>query len=133
MADLDSPKEVTLLVYRLDFDGVNKDGLNRVIEIVDSSPYILDIDLDFYSTKNPFLDLFPKANLYSRLKKIYTFESVPKNLPEIEKRQFAIQSSQKRNLLLDKMVDLTNFLQSNRYNFVFLKFILIDFCKSMKL
>ena len=114
-ADLDNPKEVILVVYRLGFDGANKKSLNRVVEMVDSSPYILDIDLDFYSTKNPFLDLFPESGLYSKLKKIYTFESVPKHLSENEKRKFAIQSSQKRNQLLDQMVDLTNYLQSNRY------------------
>ena len=41
--------------------------------------------------QNPFLDLFAKAKLYSKLKKIYTFESVPQNVSDQEKREFAIR------------------------------------------
>ena len=40
--------------------------------------FILDIDLDFFSTLNPFVSLYKEANLYEDLKKLYTFKSVPK-------------------------------------------------------
>lgn len=38
------------------------------------SPFILDIDLDFFSTKNPFRDLYDRTNLYDRLKPLYYFK-----------------------------------------------------------
>lgn len=37
--------------------------------------FVLDIDLDFFCTKNPFLDLYKNADLYDQLKAIYKFES----------------------------------------------------------
>ncbi|XP_049809175.1 UPF0489 protein C5orf22 homolog [Schistocerca nitens] len=38
------------------------------------APFILDIDLDFFSTRNPFLGLYERAGLYHRLRHIYRFE-----------------------------------------------------------
>jgi hypothetical protein len=37
-------------------------------------PFILDIDLDFFSTRNPFRGLYENANLYSRLRELYNFQ-----------------------------------------------------------
>lgn len=49
-------------------------GRNVVQKFVDvNKPYILDIDLDFFSTRNPFKRLYENANLYSELKEIYNF------------------------------------------------------------
>lgn len=39
-----------------------------------AQPYVLDIDLDFFSTGNPFLSLYEKINLYDRLEPIFGFE-----------------------------------------------------------
>uniref|UniRef100_A0A2P2I9F5 UPF0489 protein C5orf22 homolog n=1 Tax=Hirondellea gigas TaxID=1518452 RepID=A0A2P2I9F5_9CRUS len=36
--------------------------------------YVLDVDLDFFSTLNPFLDLHRNVNMYDRLSSIYHFE-----------------------------------------------------------
>ena len=102
----------TLLSF---FHLLDSDRLDAILKVVDSSPRIvLDVDLDFFSTKNPFLDLFPDAGLYSMLKSIYTFQSVPTNLSEAEKKKFAVESSRKRNSLLAKLQDLTNYMQENR-------------------
>ena len=91
--------------------------LDRVVKIAESSSrLILDIDLDFFSTKNPFLDLFPDSNLYSRLKKIYSFEPVPQCLSFEEKKKMAIDTSTKRNVLIEKLFDLTNHLQVHRFS-----------------
>ena len=46
--------------------------------------FILDIDLDFYSTLNPFVNLYREANLYPQLKQLYTFKPVPKDLGRYE-------------------------------------------------
>ncbi|KAL4716854.1 hypothetical protein ACJJTC_012665 [Scirpophaga incertulas] len=43
-----------------------------------SQPYILDIDLDFFSTGNPFLLLYGNIDLYNRLGPIFDFE-LPKD------------------------------------------------------
>ena len=102
----------TLLSF---FHLLDSDRLDAILKLVDSSPRIvLDVDLDFFSTKNPFLDLFPDAGLYSMLKSIYTFQSVPTNLSDAEKKKFAVESSRKRNSLLAKLQDLTNYMQENR-------------------
>lgn len=40
-----------------------------------SEPYVLDIDLDFFSTGNPFLQLFDDIKLYDRLEPIFGFDT----------------------------------------------------------
>lgn len=45
--------------------------------------YILDIDLDFFSTHNPFLKIYEKAEVYQKLKKIFAF-SWPAQLEQTE-------------------------------------------------
>lgn len=45
--------------------------------------YILDIDLDFFSTHNPFLKIYEKAKVYEKLKKIFAF-SWPAQLDQAE-------------------------------------------------
>ena len=47
--------------------------------------YILDIDLDFFSTKNPFRTLYEQANLYDKLAKLYCFKRPSSNDPEVSK------------------------------------------------
>jgi hypothetical protein len=37
-------------------------------------PFVLDIDLDFFSTRNPFRGLYENADLYSRLQELYNFK-----------------------------------------------------------
>nr|CAD7413540.1 unnamed protein product [Timema cristinae] len=37
-------------------------------------PYILDVDLDFFSTRNPFRGLYERAGLYDTLRELYRFQ-----------------------------------------------------------
>lgn len=40
-------------------------------EIIEDRTWILDVDLDYFSTLNPFLSIYPKANTYEKLKDIF--------------------------------------------------------------
>ncbi|XP_064097352.1 UPF0489 protein C5orf22 homolog isoform X1 [Macrobrachium nipponense] len=73
--DLEDEKEVLLLVRTLDYetnDNLEKDILDLVKK--HGEYYILDIDLDFFTTMNPFLGMHPKVEMYSRLREIYSFD-----------------------------------------------------------
>lgn len=52
-------------------------NLSYLREVLSTKSVILDIDLDFYSTRNPFLSLYSEVNLYQMLKQLYTFEAIP--------------------------------------------------------
>ena len=92
--------------------------------IHEKSCCVLDIDLDFYSTLNPFLDMYPKIDLYKRLKNIYVFDPVPSHLQrEVgladgsdsrEKWAYAMRSRAERAELLSKLEDITNHLNENK-------------------
>lgn len=47
------------------------------------TPYILDVDLDFFSTKNPFKDLHERVNLYDKLAPLFTYKRAESNDPEV--------------------------------------------------
>lgn len=52
-------------------------------ELINDSNWILDIDLDYFSTLNPFLSIYPKADTYEKLRKIFLIEkSYDANNPE---------------------------------------------------
>lgn len=65
---LSNSKSVSLHVTEID------DSLNELIRDEPDSHWILDIDLDYFSTLNPFRDIYPKANTYEKLRKIFMVE-----------------------------------------------------------
>lgn len=73
--DLENAKEVSLHVHTLwsevDVEELKEDLL-QLIKNHDNY-YTLDVDLDFFSTTNPFLTMHSEVNMYERLKEIYRF------------------------------------------------------------
>lgn len=111
---LDNVRNIKLIVMRLG-EAINKaelqDQLFTVREQIDEvDHYILDIDLDFYSTLNPFVTLYKDSNLYQDLKKIYTFKPVPKDLELEERIALALEFGEKRKTMLDNLESIFNFL-----------------------
>lgn len=47
------------------------------------TPYVLDIDLDFFSTKNPFRSLHERVNLYDKLAPLFAYKKVASNDPVV--------------------------------------------------
>lgn len=72
----------------------------KFIEYTKDNPhYILDFDCDFFSTNNPFLTMYEKANLYTNLHKIYTFNS-PRDREDVNS---LVQCSRSREILLQEL------------------------------
>lgn len=72
-------KEVKLTVSQV------KESLSELID--DNRNWILDVDLDYFSTLNPFISIYPKAKTYERLKDIFKMnknydQNDPKSIAE---------------------------------------------------
>ncbi|XP_070499659.1 UPF0489 protein C5orf22 homolog [Chironomus tepperi] len=63
---LQNKKDVKLTVTQVN------ESLGDLVE--EDRTWILDIDLDYFSTLNPFLSIYPKANTYDRLKEIFKMD-----------------------------------------------------------
>lgn len=50
------------------------ESLNELIKDDEEAHWILDVDLDYFSTHNPFLEIYPKAGTYEKLRKIFKIE-----------------------------------------------------------
>ncbi|XP_017072167.1 UPF0489 protein C5orf22 homolog [Drosophila eugracilis] len=71
--DLQDSKSVELQVHDADDESLNP---NDFLTEKDGKGFVLDIDLDFFSTSNPFLEIYKDADCYNQLKEIFHFESV---------------------------------------------------------
>ncbi|KPJ16418.1 UPF0489 protein C5orf22-like [Papilio machaon] len=73
-----------------------------------SEPYVLDIDLDFFSTGNPFLSLYEDIGLYDRLEPIFSFE-----LPADDDEQTVEKVVALRERQLQELEHLFQFLEEH--------------------
>lgn len=119
--ELENAKDVRLFVYKMGDESKEQADVLYALKNVlqERSRCILDIDLDFFSTKNPFIEMYSKIDLYQRLKNIYTFDSPSLNesnsteSTSIERLECAMQSCLKRQQLLDNLEGITNYLQNH--------------------
>ncbi|XP_046671870.1 UPF0489 protein C5orf22 homolog [Homalodisca vitripennis] len=98
--NLSDIKEIELEVFTLPTDEVIAEtneinteinaGVNQIKTLFsrfldEGTQFILDIDLDFFSTRNPFKELYKNADLYDELKPIYQLSIPDKtNLQAVE-------------------------------------------------
>ena len=54
------------------------------------TPYVLDVDLDFFSTKNPFITLYERANVYEKLAELYSFKRPDTVDPVVSEKEYFI-------------------------------------------
>lgn len=88
---LSNSKKVSLHVSEID------DSLNELLRDDPDSHWILDIDLDYFSTLNPFLSIYPKANTYEKLRKVFMVEKTY----DIASPESVAEYADERNHVLD--------------------------------
>ncbi|XP_060656430.1 UPF0489 protein C5orf22 homolog [Drosophila nasuta] len=71
--ELQESRPVQLQVHDADTDDLDP---TQFLSAADATGFILDIDLDFFSTSNPFLEIYKDANCYAQLTEIFHFDSV---------------------------------------------------------
>lgn len=118
---LDSKKDVTLSVHTLgiyeedeDEEVEESNTAKRVVEsIVEGlktlQEYILDVDLDFFSTMNPFKNLYEKSDLYERLKELYKL-----SLPAVPSESVLVELAGRREQQLARLGALFHHLEEHR-------------------
>lgn len=99
--------EITTLGKRIESD---VDDIKTIRDIIRKYPknIVLDVDLDFFSTKNPFKNIYEKANLYQRLKKLYHFD------PLCDGGNSISDIAENRRLYIESLERIFNYLESYR-------------------
>jgi len=106
--NLENLRDVKLIVLQLE---ENDESIRRFFDkIIDIKQqveevghFILDFDLDFFSTLNPFVSLYSEAGVYQKLKSLYSIPSVPHNLETSSKIKLALKSTEDRVVMLENL------------------------------
>ncbi|XP_021939042.1 UPF0489 protein C5orf22 homolog isoform X2 [Zootermopsis nevadensis] len=118
-AELDNSRQVILQVATVGahlFSPDKKDDFQELGKMFrqyiarEGDPFILDIDLDFFSTRNPFRGLYENADLYSHLRELYNFQR-PANEQDPKCIQKAIEE---REAQLSELEAIFGHLQEHR-------------------
>ncbi|XP_026666876.1 UPF0489 protein C5orf22 homolog [Ceratina calcarata] len=116
--ELENTREVTLHVMTIGGfieDPMKKDDFTAVSSALRqylperNTPYILDVDLDFFSTKNPFKTLYDRVNLYDKLAPLYAYNRPDSTDPEILKEATVVRNEQ-----LNELEKLFGYLDEHR-------------------
>ncbi|XKL68002.1 hypothetical protein PGB90_003493 [Kerria lacca] len=106
---LKNKKAITLFVLTMDNTKTNMMDENILNILNDKEIFVLDIDLDFFSTRNPFKDMYKNAGLYEKLQNLYKFV-IPSNKNDMNEIERIVK--QRQNLLLE-LEDLFKYLDAH--------------------
>ncbi|KAF5276548.1 hypothetical protein FQR65_LT03978 [Abscondita terminalis] len=110
--DLENVKEARLEVITLGKE-INEDvdDSNKICKIMKkyTGPYILDVDLDFFSTNNPFKDMYSLAFLYSKLKTLYDFTPA-----DTSDEKSIIDATQRRQKQINELERLFKYIEEHK-------------------
>lgn len=110
------------LIYPV--DSLDRNDLNNIKAILNETlssnnlSFVLDIDLDFFSTRNPFKSLYKNANLYEELQNIYSYSGpVDKNNHDEIKRVVRFRQGQ-LDLLKNLWLHLSKNDSCDNFNYI---------------
>ncbi|XP_043479199.1 UPF0489 protein C5orf22 homolog [Leptopilina heterotoma] len=116
--ELENTREVTLHVITIGSlidPSMRRDDFPSIASAIrqylpeSDTPYILDVDLDFFSTKNPFKTLYENANIYEKLAPIYEFKRPHSTDPDLLREATIARDEQ-----LTELKNLFSHLEENR-------------------
>lgn len=114
--ELENTKDIVVDVITLGENTDNsetqeKETIKNMVKkyLTKKKPYILDIDLDFFSTSNPFKLLYSSANLYSKLLPLYAFKK-----SETDKVEDIKKSADDREAQLSELGGIFKHIQKHR-------------------
>lgn len=112
-SNLNKKREFTLTVAELGDpyrNRENEEALSKKVtkDLEITPPYVLDIDLDFFSTGNPFLALYENIGLYDLLEPIFNFD-----LPKSNDNESVEKVVEQREKQLQELESLFTYLEEN--------------------
>lgn len=108
-SELENKKSIVLVVITMNNE---KDDLveQKIVDILSKKEvYVLDVDLDFFSTRNPFRDMYKNCDLYKNLKEVYRFET-PSDKNDVNAIQ---QCVKRRKFQLSELETLFKYLNEH--------------------